>query len=78
MALESKRMLYRSIVLSVATLLAFDGCGRQFNYTINANYFPHQTPRSDLLWAYVAYGVAILLLLEGVFLFIFRRFTRAA
>jgi hypothetical protein len=58
-------------------LVALYGFGGQITYAINANYFPHQTPRSDLLWAYIPYCVAMMLAVEGVFLVIYRTFARA-
>jgi hypothetical protein len=62
----------------LASLAAFYALSAQIAYAINMHYFPHQTPRSDLLWVFVPLFLAVLLLLECVFLFVFRRFTRAA
>jgi hypothetical protein len=78
MTLKVKRLLYRVIVLLLATLAALYGVSGQIAYAMNAFYFPHQTPRSDLLWALIPYCVAIILLIEGIFLPIFRKLTRAA
>jgi len=62
----------------LAAYAAVYGLGAQITYAINKNYFPKQTPPSDAMWAYVAWIIAGLLLVECISCFLLRKFPRFA
>lgn len=72
---KMKPWLYRLLAFALAGLAVLLGQASQITRDFNAYYFPHQAPPSfGLFWVYAPCGIGILLLIEGLFLFGFRRF----
>jgi hypothetical protein len=69
-------LIYRAVVASIvapAFLFFISALGA---YAINTNYFPREDHRYQLIWAYAALALSIITLLESIFCFVPRMFTR--
>jgi uncharacterized membrane protein YidH (DUF202 family) len=72
-----KCIAYRVIVFVAAFLALLGAADWWMAYSINRNYFPHQSHASNLLWMSLYLAVSVILSCEAIFLIVFRRFTRA-
>ena len=70
------RVAYRVLILLICVFAALECFEAAWVYGFNSFYFPREKHTSDYIDIYLWLVVSIVLLLEGIFLFVFRRFTR--
>ena len=74
---KSWRVAYRVVIVLLCTFAMFQYFGARFLYPSNSFNFPQERYPTEHIQVYFWLLASIVFLLEAIFLFIFRTFTRA-